>query len=236
MSIRIVSYPTRLSRPKKSLSSISWSEISAISISGDAPYLFTLGDRKDGATLVNTSPSGCVFSLGDCGSACIQRANSYSSDHLGNTYLTVKDTGWYLNTSYASGAGITLNSVWSSLPQDLRSVIKTVTKSFKRATDEYQSSSSGSFTLYPPTYSEWMTYADYLPKGPRQNGVFWLRDAIGFIKDVQTSSKYYKEGSWFETYNVNDNYHGEAGYGWTGTSGSTKEGITNEHLVLLFEV
>ena len=237
MSIRIVSYPTRTTRPKKPLSSLSWTDISLISQSGDAPYLFTLGDSKEGATLVYADSSNCVFSL-NVGNACIAY-DSYPNGcspatwpDTGKKYMVITRVGWYLNTSYASGRGVTLSSVTNSLSSDLRSVIKTVTKrcvGYGGASPYYV---NAQMTLYPPTKEEWQSYQQYMPT----SGIFWLRSCHNYEAATSGSSSY--AGVTFDTYNASQDYWGDTGFvdyvNWNGVS--RREGNETENLVLLFEV
>jgi hypothetical protein len=238
MSIRFVGYPTIATRPKKPLSSLSWSEISDISRSGDAPYLCTLGDSKDGAILVYQDSSTMVFSLGNVGNACIAY-NSYPNGcspatwpETGRKYMVITRVGWYLNTSYAAGKGVTLSSVTNSLSSDLRSVIKTVTKRCVGYGGASPYNVDAQMTLYPPTKEEWQSYQQYMPT----SGIFWLRSCHNFETATSGSSSY--TGVTFDTYNASQDYWGYTGFvdyvNWNGRSG--REGNETERLVLFFEV
>lgn len=241
MSIRIITYPTKLFRPKYRLSDLSWSDISAISQSGDAPYLLSLGDSKDGATLVKTTDSTCVFSLDNLGQACVPYAaypsgaspypSTYSDENLRGG-VDVTRTGWYRNSSYASGLGVTLSSVRNSLSSDIRSVMKTVSVRCRAAfSGGGYWTTSKSMDLYPPNDSEAMAYKGLLSL----SGVYWLRDCHTY--QPRSSGGGTATELYFNTYNTSGDYIGYTGFvDRVNYGGNYREGIETEKLWLLFEV
>lgn len=224
MSIRFIGYPTR--KTTGSLDSYTWDEIKDILDNGRAQQMFSLGDTKDGATLIELYSHRCIFSLGNVGNACI--ASSSSVPTVRPPYMDITQLGWYQGTSYARSKGITRSSVLSSLPQDLRNVMKTHVEKkcgIRRANSADPDTELKYFDLYPPNMEEWIQYSQFMPSGS-----FWLRDIVWY--------EYGRQDYWHVGVDITsggyfpyDEYHG-----YTISQSGTMTGTETKPIVLFFEV
>ena len=218
----------------RSLSDTTWEEVAAISKIGLAPLLFSVGETKDGATLIKADSSGCVFSLGVVGEACY-RYGDYPYGTM-DGYVSIIKTGWYNSTQYAEEHGtVTLRSLERSLPSDMLSVMKTVRKECVDAgTGDQRITSYYNFKLYPPNVSEAKyTYSQYMP-----DTKIWTRDggANHISPGYNTVSYWYGFYTYDKTQSVPQSVTNFGDTTYSDNVWISKFGTETLPLVVLFEV
>lgn len=233
-----LNYPLDSTKRKKSLSRLTWSQIKSITDANMAKKLFTLGDSKDGATLVGFYYNTPIFSLGYLGEGVIRPVSP--SSPLKITYGTGRWSldwnGWYSSSSYAARNGITKSSVLSSLPSDMVNVMKSFTHRYKGYKDvgwytELTNIDLRINNLYPPTADEWNEYSTYLPSpSVSPNHQIWLGDAYHYnLTWNQSQDGYYTD------------YYLSAGMETMTTRGASTDSFSNTGdaeggIVLLFRI
>lgn len=229
-----LNYPLDSTKRKKSLSRLTWSQIKSIADAGSADKLFTLGDTKDGATLVHVEPTQAIFALTNLGQACIAQyedGHQYSVSSIAN--YSMYKSGWYTNTSYAGNRGVTYNSIMSSLPTDMKNVMYNKLRyytAYRTANYGQKYKEHDWVFVYVPTQDEWTSYSAYMP----QTGTYWLESIESYATSWSGSSygtyvidyMYFNamsNGTFTQSYGFRDSINGRYGYETAG-------------LVLLFEV